>query len=580
MEIAPLHGERTPDRLYLFSPEGGAGRDTVAVGLLKSLSTKFNSPSVFRPTSAHGEHTTDLFLAAARSFEKTTGANDDRTAHVGVKPSEIRENTADARLDIVTRFYESSDLKNADYTLIVGSDYTPIAYPGKMLNNSLIAADLQACVVITVEGTGRSAYELAETIKASVSAVEAKGAPVVGVFVSPCTEELKAAVSEELKATCDLPVWYVPAIEDAAEEDPEALLAQHVAAYETAVSDADVVAALSKPVTTVVTPACFQYSLLAMAKSDKKKIVLPEGDDDRILQAADYLLSRDVADVVIVGEKADILAQSEKLGLGAIEGKATFQSMKDPAVLTPMIEELVKLRGHKGMTPEKAAATLEDPSYFGTMLIQLGLADGMVSGAKHSTANTVRPALQIIKTNPDDHLVSGAFLMCMDDRVDVYADCAINLNPSSAQLAEIAHQSARTAQAFGIDPVVGMLTYSTLGSGSGPDVDLVTEGEKLAEENYPDLKVVGPIQFDAAWSPTVAAKKANGNPYAGRVNTFIFPSLSAGNIGYKAVQRTSNAVAIGPVLQGLRKPVNDLSRGALTRDIINTIALTAISAQN
>lgn len=579
MEIAPLHGERSTDRLYLFSPEGGAGRDVVAVGLLKSLSTKFDSPSIFRPASAHGENTTDLFLAAARTFEKTAGANENHAEHVGVKPREIRENLADARLDIVTRFYESSDLKKSDYALIVGSDYTPVAYPGKMVNNSLIAADLQSSAVVAVEGTGRTAYEVAETIKASVNAVEEKGAPVVAVFVSPCTEQLQKEAEAELKDFA-LPVWYVPATEDLSGLDEAATIAAQIKAYEASVEHTAVVAELSKPVVTTVTPACFQYSLLAMAKSDKKKIVLPEGDDDRILQAADYLLARNVAEVIIVGEKADILAQSAKLGLEAIEGKAIFQPMKDEAVLKPMIEELVKLRGHKGMTAEKAATTLEDPSYFGTMLIQLGLADGMVSGAKHSTANTVRPALQIIKTNPDDHLVSGAFLMCMEDRVNVFADCAINLNPDSAQLAEIARQSARTAEAFGIDPVVGMLTYSTLGSGKGPDVDLVTEGEKIAEENNPDLKIVGPIQFDAAWDPVVAEKKANGNPYAGHVNTFIFPSLSAGNIGYKAVQRTSGAVAIGPVLQGLRKPVNDLSRGALTRDIINTIALTAISAQN
>lgn len=579
MEIAPLHGERITDRLYLFSPEGGAGRDTVAIGLLKALSTKFDSPSIYRPASAHGERTTEMFLTAARSFEKEPGANESQDAHIGVKPRAVRENLADARLDVVTKFYESEDLKNADYTLIIGSDYTPIAYPGKMVNNSHFAADLQSSVVIAVEGTKRSSYELAETIKASVAAVEASGAPVVGVFVSPCTEEQQETASRVLRKL-NLPLWFVPAA-DIEGLDTEAAIAKRVETFAGAVRTDDVLAMLSKPVTTVVTPSCFQYSLLAMAKSDKKTIVLPEGDDDRILQAADYLLARDVADVVIVGEKSDILAQAEGLGLSdAIAEKASFQSMSDEAVLAPMIDELVKLRGHKGMTAEKAATTLQDPSYFGTMLIQLGKADGMVSGAKHSTANTVRPALQIIKTNPDDHLVSGAFLMCMEDRVNVFADCAINLNPTSAQLAEIAHQSARTAEAFGIDPVVGMLTYSTLGSGSGPDVDLVTEGEKIAEENYSDLKIVGPIQFDAAWDPTVAEKKANGNPYAGHVNTFVFPTLSAGNIGYKAVQRTSGAVAIGPVLQGLRKPVNDLSRGALTRDIINTIALTAISAQS
>lgn len=578
MKIAPLHGSRTPDRLFLFSPEGGVGRDTVAVGLLKSLSIEYNAVSVFRPAVAPKEHTTDLFLSAARSFEKETGANQNNDQHIGVTQTDLRDSTADARLDIVTRFYESADLQHADYTLIVGSDYTPIAYPGKMRNNSLIAADLQASVVITVEGNGRTPYELAETIRATAAAVKSVGAPVVGVFVSPCSNELENAVLDEL-TDFELPVWFVPAIEDPEEEDTEELLAEHLSAYSSAVNDSEVLSALHKPVTTVLTPACFQNSLLAVAKEDKKKIVLPEGDDDRILQAADYLLERDVVDAVILGEEEDIKARAKKLGLPSIAEKAKFQSMADETVLTPMIAELVRLRSHKGMTPEKAAETLKDPSYFGTMLIQLGMADGMVSGAKHSTANTVRPALQIIKTNPEDHLVSGAFLMCMDKRVDIYADCAINLNPNSEQLAEIAHQSARTAQAFGIDPVVGMLSYSTLGSGAGPDVELVTEGEKLAEENYPELKVVGPIQFDAAWDEVVAEKKASGNPYAGKVNTFIFPSLSAGNIGYKAVQRTSGAVAIGPILQGLRKPVNDLSRGALTRDIVNTIALTAISAQ-
>lgn len=578
MEIAPMHGERVTDRLYLFSPEGGEGRNTVAIGLLKALSTKFDSPSIYRPASAHGEHTTDLFLAAARSFEKVEGANENHDAHIGAKPRFIRESLANARLDIVTKFYESEDLKKADYALIIGSDYTPIAYPGKMVNNSLVAADLQSSVVIAVEGTGRSSYELAETIKASVTAVEASGAPVAGVFISPCTPEQKNIAPRSLR-TLDLPLWCVPPA-DVAGLDTEAAIERRAKVFTDAVRIDDVLEALAKPVTTVVTPSCFQYSLLAMAKADKKTIVLPEGDDDRILQAADYLLDRNIADLIIVGEKDQILAQAEKLGLGtAIAEKASFQSMNDEAVLTRMIAELVKLRAHKGMTEEKAATTLQDPSYFGTMLIQLGMADGMVSGAKHSTANTVRPALQIIKTNPGDHLVSGAFFMCLEDRVNVFADCAINLNPTAEQLAEIAQQSARTAKAFGIDPVVGMLTYSTLGSGSGPDVDLVTEAEKIAEENDPDLKIVGPIQFDAAWDPDVAEKKANGNPYAGHVNTFVFPNLSAGNIGYKAVQRTSGATAIGPVLQGLRKPVNDLSRGALTRDIINTIALTAISAQ-
>lgn len=244
-----------------------------------------------------------------------------------------------------------------------------------------------------------------------------------------------------------------------------------------------------------------------------------------------------------------------------------------------MVAKLCELRAKKGMTEEQARKQLADDSYFGTMLVVLGKADGLVSGSINSTANTVRPALQVIKTKPGSSLVSGAFLMCFKDHVAVFSDCAINLNPSAEQLAEIAIQSAETAKAFGLNPKVGMLSYSTLGSGKGPDVDLVEEATALVKEKAPGLAVVGSIQFDAAWSPTVAATKAKGNDVAGHVNVFVFPDLCAGNIGYKAVQRSSGAVAVGPVLQGLNRPVNDLSRGATVQDIINTVALTAIEAQ-
>ena len=253
--------------------------------------------------------------------------------------------------------------------------------------------------------------------------------------------------------------------------------------------------------------------------------------------------------------------------------------MDDESVLGPMADKLCELRAKKGMTPEQARETLKDPSYLGTMLVVLGKADGLVSGSVNTTAATVRPALQLIKTRPDASLVSGAFIMCFHDHIAVFADCAINLNPTAQQLADIAVQSSQTARAFGIDPKVGMLSYSTLGSGSGPDVDLVEEATRLVSEKAPELPVVGPIQMDAAWSPEVAATKAKGNPVAGHVNVFVFPSLSVGNIVYKAVQRSSGALAIGPVLQGLNRPVNDLSRGALVADIINTIALTAVYAQ-
>jgi phosphate acetyltransferase len=253
--------------------------------------------------------------------------------------------------------------------------------------------------------------------------------------------------------------------------------------------------------------------------------------------------------------------------------------LDDETVLKPMVDKLCALRAKRGMCEEQAREQLRDASYFGTMLVVLGKADGLVSGSINSTANTVRPALQVIKTKPGASLVSGAFLMCFKDHVAIFADCAINLNPNAEQLADIAIQSAKTAKAFGIDPKVGMLCYSTLGSGKGPDVDLVEQATAIVKEKAPELPVVGSIQFDAAWSPTVAATKAKGNDVAGHVNVFVFPSLAAGNIAYKAVQRTSGAIAIGPVLQGLNRPVNDLSRGALVEDIVNTVALTAVEAQ-
>jgi phosphate acetyltransferase len=242
-------------------------------------------------------------------------------------------------------------------------------------------------------------------------------------------------------------------------------------------------------------------------------------------------------------------------------------------------ETFFELRKHKGITMDMASDTLRDVSYFGTMMVYKDMADGMVSGAAHTTAHTIRPAFQFIGTPPDVLLVSSVFLMCMETRVLVYGDCAVNPNPDSEQLAEIAISSARTAQMFGIEPVVAMLSYSSGISGAGADVDQVRKGVEIARQRRPDLMIDGPIQYDAAIDATVASKKMPDSEVAGKATVFIFPDLNTGNNTYKAVQRASGAVAIGPVLQGLNKPVNDLSRGCLVPDIINTIAITAIQAQ-
>ncbi|MES2866136.1 MAG: phosphate acetyltransferase [Actinomycetota bacterium] len=327
----------------------------------------------------------------------------------------------------------------------------------------------------------------------------------------------------------------------------------------------------------VVTPLMFEYGLIERARADRKRIVLPEGDDDRILRAAASLIARDVADLTILGDESEIRARAT--GLGIDIGAAQIISPTDPSYIERFAEEYARLRVHKGVTLSQAADTVTDVSYFGTLMVHLGLADGMVSGATHTTAHTIRPSFEIIKTRPGVEVVSSVFLMALADRVLVYGDCAVIPDPTSTQLADIAISSAETAQQFGIEPRVAMLSYSTGESGTGADVDKVREATALVRERAPELPVDGPIQYDAAADAAVAKAKMPDSAVAGRATVFVFPDLNTGNNTYKAVQRSAGAVAIGPVLQGLNKPINDLSRGALVDDIVNTVAITAIQAQ-
>ncbi|MCJ1696374.1 phosphate acetyltransferase [Rathayibacter caricis] len=326
----------------------------------------------------------------------------------------------------------------------------------------------------------------------------------------------------------------------------------------------------------VVTPLMFEYGLIERARIADRHIVLPEGGDDRILRAAATVLKRGIARLTILGEESEVRGRAAGLGLD-IDG-ARVLSVLDPEHRARFAEEYARIRAHKGITYDHAFDTVTDVSYFGTMMVQLGLADGMVSGAAHTTAHTIRPGFEIIKTSPGVSVVSSVFLMALADRVLVYGDCAVNPDPTEAQLADIAISSAETAQQFGIDPRIAMLSYSTGESGAGADVEKVRAATALVRERRPDLLVEGPIQYDAAADAAVAASKMPGSQVAGRATVFIFPDLNTGNNTYKAVQRSAGAVAIGPVLQGLRKPVNDLSRGALVQDIVNTVAITAIQA--
>ena len=351
-----------------------------------------------------------------------------------------------------------------------------------------------------------------------------------------------------------------------------------LANFERAVDTAELTRLLGLARSTVVTPLMFEYELMDRARSDRRRIVLPEGDDDRVLRAAATVLKRGIADLVILGEPFEVRARAVELGIDI--QSAEVLSPFDAVHVHKFAEEYARLRAHKGVTFEKAADTVTDVSYFGTLMVHLGLADGMVSGATHTTAHTIRPAFEIIKTKPGVSVVSSVFLMALADRVLVYGDCAVIPDPTSDQLADIAVSSAATAARFGIEPRVAMLSYSTGESGSGAEVEKVRAATALVRERAPELLVEGPIQYDAAADAAVAAAKMPGSSVAGRATVFIFPDLNTGNNTYKAVQRSAGAVAIGPVLQGLNKPINDLSRGALVDDIVNTIAITAIQAQD
>jgi phosphate acetyltransferase len=326
----------------------------------------------------------------------------------------------------------------------------------------------------------------------------------------------------------------------------------------------------------VVTPVMFQYELIERAKAASAHIVLPEGTDDRILRAADRIRRRRTCELTLLGPVEQVRERIADLDL----------RLDDVPIIDPLESDLLErfaekyheLRAHKGITLRLAHDIMTDVSFFGTMMVYEGLADGMVSGAAHTTAHTIRPALEFVKTKPGTSIVSSVFLMLLADRVLVYGDCAVNPDPNAEQLADIAASSADTAAMFGIEPRVAMLSYSTGESGTGADVEKVREATERVRKLRPDLMVEGPIQYDAAVDLDVARSKLPGSDVAGHATVFIFPDLNTGNNTYKAVQRSADAVAVGPVLQGLRKPVNDLSRGATVVDIVNTIAITAIQA--
>lgn len=328
-----------------------------------------------------------------------------------------------------------------------------------------------------------------------------------------------------------------------------------------------------------ITPHMFQYQLVKWAKSQKKHIVLPEGNDDRILRAAARLLHQDIVDLTILGNPTDIAAAVKRLGLPLDMSRLRIVDPAAAEHYEDYVQTLYELRKNKNVELQMAYDLMTDVSYFGTMMVYKGHADGMVSGAVHTTLHTIRPALQFVKTKPGVSIVSSVFFMCLPDRVSVFGDCAVNPNPTAEQLAEIAISSAESSRRFGIEPRIAMLSYSSGTSGEGAEVEKVRRATEIVQQKRPDLKVEGPIQYDAAVDPTVGRQKLSDSEVAGQASVLIFPDLNTGNNTYKAVQRETGALAIGPMLQGLNKPVNDLSRGCTVDDIFNTVVITAIQSQ-
>ncbi|WP_405612113.1 phosphate acetyltransferase [Streptomyces sp. NBC_01511] len=462
-------------------------------------------------------------------------------------------------------------------------DALDFVFGGAMLPN-LLGALTPGCLLVTPG-------DRADLVVGALAAHSAGTPPIAGVLLTLDERPADSVLTLASKLAPGTPVVSVVAgsfptagelfaLEGKLNADTPRKAETALGLFERYVDTGDLLARMSVARSGRVTPMMFEHDLLEQARAVRRRIVLPEGTEERVLRAADVLLRRDVCDLTLLGDVDTIVKKAADLGIDLADTQ-----LVDPAtdaLRQRFAERYAQLRAHRGVSVELAYDVVADVNYFGTLMVDAGLADGMVSGSVHSTAATIRPAFEIIKaieTPTASSSVSSVFFMCLADRVLVYGDCAVIPDPDAGQLADIAVQAAATAARFGVEPRIAMLSYSTGTSGSGADVEKVREATKLVRAARPELRIEGPIQYDAAVEPSVAATKLPESEVAGRATVLIFPDLNTGNNTYKAVQRSAGAVAVGPVMQGLRKPVNDLSRGALVQDIVNTVAITAVQAQ-
>jgi phosphate acetyltransferase len=691
--------------IYIAATEAHSGKSVVAIGLMHTLLGSAQKVAFFKPISSQsGPETKDGHIDTILKHFALPIGDEEAYAYTWENAMGKWESEAQGEvLDTVIRKFKRLHEKH-DFTLVEGSDYLGEGAAFELEINVQIAKNLQAPVILVTPGEGKSAGQIANTIRAAIHHFQAREVKVLAVIANKTAPEQTVKLNEllgtqlapgilhaiipeninlrsptmkeileetggkllfgnnQLGNTADhflIGAMLVPDFLDYLKKNvliitpgdrgdiilsalqanlsaayakvagivlttgyqPEASILKLISGLETVfpiisvgsetfpvsvkvagirskitadnpqkiqlaidifnntvdIAELKKIMISSKP--SGITPRIFQYQLTEWARNIKKHIVLPEGTDERILRAAAKLVAADLVEITLFGRENDIRAMVKQLAIQLDVGKIHITDPATDPNFNDFAEKLYDLRKAKGMTREMARDLMTDPSYFGTMMVYKGYADGMVSGAVHTTQQTIKPALQFIKTRPGISLVSSIFLMCLPDRVCIFGDCAINPDPTAEELAEIAIASADSARRFGIEPRVAMLSYSSGDSGIGEDVDKVRLAAKMVKTKRPDLLVEGPIQYDAAVDPVIGQQKLPGSEVAGRASVLIFPDLNSGNNSYKAVQRESGAVAIGPILQGLKKPVNDLSRGCTVDDVFNTVLITAIQCQ-
>ena len=585
--------------IYLAANKNDSQKTIIALGLMELLTKKVEKIAYFKPVIHVSENNPigNHFNLVKPYFGLET--NDEQMYAFTFDEAEklISNGKRDDLLEGIVKKYKELE-ETHDFVFCDGTDFDDLECLFEMNLNARIASILAAPVFMVIPAKDKDIENVVLSVKLATVFFKNNNCDVIGTIINRVPEAKTNQFLTALKGEEILSNQYLATISESPDlEISQASLCMFAnqskriqtmevkAKCQTALNilephiDSN---ALSKKIietkSTKITPKLFEYDLVLKAKKQKQNIVLPESLDDRILKAAESLLTRDIADITLLGNEAQIKSKIQELGLN-IENVKIIDPKNSP-LSEKYIETFYELRKSKGITLDDAKKLIvEDLNYFGTMMVHMGDAAGMVSGAIHSTAETIRPGLQIIKTKPGISIVSSVFLMCLADKVYVYGDCAVNTNPGAEELANIAITSAETGKAFGIEPRVALLSYSTGNSGTGPDVDLVKEATEIAKKMRPDLKIEGPLQYDAAVSESVAATKMPNSEVAGKATIFVFPDLNTGNNTYKAVQRETGAIAIGPILQGLNKPINDLSRGCTVPDIINTVIITAIQSQ-